>query len=134
MGSIYVLKDEQNHYVSDYSICFSKELNKVKFMYSLYLTNGFYYSQTKLQALIKLGNLQVLNEKYNLGKIFRIEKIDRKATLILEHNLGVIKVGVSSIRHVYIDIVAANPPYKISSCKCNINKNCCCCCPYRKIA
>lgn len=127
--SIYVLKDQDNNYVSETSIYFSNDLNKIVYSYSPYLTNGFYICPTKTQTLLVLGKLQILNDKYHLGKSFRLEEIDRYETLLAEHKLNVIKVGVSSIRHVYIDIVAAKSPCKISD-RCIIERSKCPC-PYK---
>lgn len=134
--SIFVLKDSEGNYVHSESICYSKSLKKVVFSYSLTLTNGFYSDQNKIPALIKLGKLQVANEKYNLGKSFSVVEIDRYDTLIAEHKLYDIKVGFDPIKHEYIDVDVVIPPCTLRPVKrsrCNIGVKDCPC-RYRQIA
>lgn len=101
--TIFVLKDNDDNYVGNYSIRFDEDAKKVIYAYSKYLCNGFFYNSTWEGAKVNLDRLQSLEDRFKLGKQFRIEEIDHYATLSEESKTGKIKVGLSSIQCEYTD-------------------------------
>lgn len=100
----YVIKDQDNNYVTGHSIDYYEDTKQVVYAYSKFLTNGFYHDSTLDGAEERLELLQISQKRFKLNKQFHIEQIlDIRAVLQEENKSGEIKHGLSSIQRDYID-------------------------------